>query len=124
MKVLSDTMRPSLPGPETRFTWIVWIDEIVTGVTPSRIKVIRVPFQPGARTAWHAHPLGQTLHLMSGLGRVQKKGEAPREIRPAIGYSSHQERCTGTALHPGTQWCTLRCTKETRRVSMQSGEKT
>lgn len=82
MKVLSDAMRTSLRGPETWFTGTVWIDEIASGAAPSRMKAIRVSFEPGARTAWHSHPLGQTLHVLSGVGRVQKMGEAPREIRP------------------------------------------
>ena len=46
------------------------------------MKAIRVTFLPGTRTAWHTHPVGQTLHVLSGIGRVQLKGEAPYEIRP------------------------------------------
>ncbi len=82
MRILSDTATPSLRGPETWFTGTAWIDEIVNGVAPSRMKAIRVSFEPGTRTAWHSHPLGQTLHVLSGVGRIQKMGEAPREIRP------------------------------------------
>ena len=82
MKILSDTMRLSLKGPEEWFTGTVWIDEIVNGAAPSRLKAVRVTFQPGTRTAWHSHPLGQTLHVLSGVGRVQRKGQPVREIRP------------------------------------------
>lgn len=82
MKILSDTMRPSLHGPEKWFTGAVWIDEIVTGIAPSRMKAIRVTFPPGTRTAWHTHPVGQTLHVLTGIGRVQRKGEPSHEIRP------------------------------------------
>ncbi|HEX8712660.1 MAG TPA: cupin domain-containing protein [Terracidiphilus sp.] len=82
MKIVSESMRPSLRGPETWFTGTTWIDEIVTGAAPSRMKAIRVTFPPGTRTAWHTHPIGQTLHVLSGLGRIQRKGEPPREICP------------------------------------------
>ncbi len=49
---------------------------------PARIVSTRVSFEPGARTAWHSHPLGQTLYVISGVGRVQTKGGPIREIRP------------------------------------------
>jgi quercetin dioxygenase-like cupin family protein len=82
MKILSASLKSSLRGPETWFTGTVWIDEIAAGVAPSRMKALLVSFQPGTRTAWHTHPVGQTLHVLSGVGRVQRKGEPVREIRP------------------------------------------
>ena len=82
MKILSDEMRGCRKGPEEWFTGTVWIDEIVTGTAPSRLVAARVFFEPGARTAWHTHPVGQTLHVLTGVGRVQLKGEPVREIRP------------------------------------------
>lgn len=82
MKILSESSKPSIRGPETWFTGTVWIDEIVSGVAPSRVKALLVSFQPGTRTAWHTHPVGQTLHVLSGVGRVQRKGESVHEIRP------------------------------------------
>ena len=82
MKILTNEMRACRKGPEAWFTGAVWLDEIVTGSAPSRLKAIRVSFEPRARTAWHTHPVGQTLHVLSGLGRVQVKGQPPREIRP------------------------------------------
>ena len=81
MKIVSDTNRASVRGPEAWFTGVVWIDEIVNGESPSRLKAIRVTFEPGARTAWHFHPVGQTLHVLSGVGRVQQEGHDPQEIR-------------------------------------------
>ena len=50
--------------------------------SPARLNCSRVSFEPGARTAWHTHPLGQTLYVISGVGRVQAKGGPIREIRP------------------------------------------
>src|SRR5580698_6983087 len=82
MKIFASNERGSSRGPEVWFTGTVWIDEIVTGGAPSRLKANRISFEPGARTAWHTHPLGQALHVVSGLGRVQLKGEPVREIRP------------------------------------------
>ena len=64
------------------FTGTVWQDPIVEAPEPARIRAVRVTFEPGARTAWHTHPLGQTLHVISGLGRVQAKGGPIQEIRP------------------------------------------
>jgi len=82
MKILTNQMRGCRKGPEAWFTGVVWIDEIVTGATPSRMKANRVSFEPGALTAWHTHPVGQALHVMAGLGWVQRKGEPAQQIRP------------------------------------------
>ncbi len=82
MKILASGERNSGKGPAAWFTGTVWIDEVVTGAAPSRLKANRVSFEPGARTAWHTHPMGQALHVVAGLGRVQLKGEPVREIRP------------------------------------------
>jgi quercetin dioxygenase-like cupin family protein len=63
------------------FTGRVWQDPIIEAPAPARIRVARVTFEPGARTAWHTHPLGQTLHVVAGLGRAQSWGGPIREIR-------------------------------------------
>ena len=60
---------------------MVWQDPIIEAPAPARIRAGRVSFEPGARTAWHTHPLGQTLHVISGVGRVQAKGGPIREIK-------------------------------------------
>jgi len=59
----------------------VWQDPIIEAPAPARIRSGRVSFEPGARTAWHTHPLGQTLHVLAGVGRVQLWGGPVREIR-------------------------------------------
>lgn len=64
------------------FTGTVMIDPIVTAPEPARVRALRVSFSPGARTNWHTHPLGQTLYVTSGVGRIQKQGEAVQEILP------------------------------------------
>ena len=74
--------RPSRRAPKESFTGTVWQDPIVEAPAPARLRAGRVSFEPGARTAWHGHPLGQTLIVTSGVGRVQTKGGPVREIRP------------------------------------------
>ena len=82
MKILSSKGHASRRGPSDWFTGNVWIDEIAVGVEPSRLGIFRVSFEPGARTAWHTHPLGQTLHVLTGSGLVQLEGQPVQEIHP------------------------------------------
>ena len=74
--------RPSRRGPADSFTGTVWQDPIIEAPAPARIRSGMVRFEPGARTHWHTHPLGQTLSVISGFGRVQVWGDKAREIRP------------------------------------------
>jgi quercetin dioxygenase-like cupin family protein len=82
MKILGNGERGCRKGPEAWFTGDVWMDAIVDGHAPSRLQALYVTFAPGARTAWHTHPVGQTLQVVSGLGWVQMEGQAARAIRP------------------------------------------
>lgn len=82
MKILTNQMRSCRKGPEAWFTGTVWIDEVITGVAPSKVKANYVSFEPGARTAWHTHPVGQALHVEAGIGLVQLKGQPVQQIRP------------------------------------------
>ena len=74
--------RPTRRAPKEYFTGTVLQDPIIAAEAPARIVSTRVAFEPGARTAWHSHPLGQTLYVISGIGRVQNAGGPVREIRP------------------------------------------
>ena len=74
--------RPTRRAPKEYFTGTVLQDPIIATAAPARLVSTRVAFEPGARTAWHTHPLGQTLYVISGVGRVQAKGGPVREIRP------------------------------------------
>ena len=74
--------RPTRRAPKENFTGSVLQDPINMAPAPARLNASRVSFEPGARTAWHTHPLGQTLYVISGIGRVQAKGGPIREIRP------------------------------------------
>lgn len=81
MDIHRNGSRPTRRGPADYFTGTVWLDPIVNAPAPARVAAARVSFEPGARTAWHTHPLGQTLYVVSGVGRVQKEGEPVHEIR-------------------------------------------
>jgi quercetin dioxygenase-like cupin family protein len=82
MEIKSSGSQPSVKGPEDWFTGTVRIDPLFDRTDPARVSGASVTFEPGARTAWHTHPLGQTLIVTAGLGWVQKEGEAVQEIRP------------------------------------------
>ena len=73
---------PSRRTPAEWFTGTVWQDVIIEAPEPARIRAVWVRFEPSARTAWHTHPLGQTLHIVAGVGRVQTWGGPIREVRP------------------------------------------
>ena len=72
---------PTRLGNPEWFTGTVWQEAVVEAAAPARVRAARVTFAPGARTAWHTHPLGQTLVVLSGLGRAQTEGGPVREIR-------------------------------------------
>jgi 4-carboxymuconolactone decarboxylase len=72
----------SRQGPTENFTGSVRVDQQFQAAAPGRVLGARVTFGPGARTAWHSHPLGQTLIVTSGVGRVQRWGDPVDEIRP------------------------------------------
>ncbi len=74
--------QPSVPGPADYFTGTVRVDAPFAGSAPARVAGATVTFEPGARTAWHTHPLGQTLIVTAGLGRVQREGGPIEAIRP------------------------------------------
>jgi quercetin dioxygenase-like cupin family protein len=74
--------QPSSVGAEQHFTGSVRVDSRFQAAAPARAGGGIVTFEPGARTAWHAHPLGQTLIVTAGVGRVQKWGDPVQEIRP------------------------------------------
>jgi quercetin dioxygenase-like cupin family protein len=70
------------PGPSEWFSGSVWIDQIASAPAPSHLHVASIHFTPGARTAWHAHPLGQVLHILEGVGRAQQRGGPLQELHP------------------------------------------
>jgi quercetin dioxygenase-like cupin family protein len=73
--------QPSEKGTAERFVGDVWIDRLAGGERYSRMRVSVVRFAPGSRNAWHAHAVGQTLHVTEGIGRVQSRGGEVVEVR-------------------------------------------
>jgi len=81
MKILREDARSTRRGPAEWFSGTVWLDPVVAAEAPATVKVTRVTFEPGARTAWHTHPRGQALHILSGLCAVQLRGEAVQLVQ-------------------------------------------
>jgi quercetin dioxygenase-like cupin family protein len=94
--------QPTAKGPPEWFTGDVFIDPIVRGEGPSRVRVSAVRFTPSARTAWHAHAVGQTLYVTEGKGLVQARGGAVEEVRAGDIVSTPPTSGTGTAPLPTT----------------------
>ena len=82
MDITRSGSQASTAGPQAWFTGTVRIDPLFTRSDPARVAGASVTFEPGARTAWHTHPLGQTLIVTFGLGWVQREGGPVEEIRP------------------------------------------
>src|SRR5580704_19385044 len=82
MEIKRAGTQPSGKGPVDWFTGTVRIDPLLAAPEPARVQGASVTFEPGARTAWHTHPLGQTLIVTAGCGRAQRWGGPVEEIRP------------------------------------------
>ena len=82
MQIQRTGSQPSGKGPAEYFTGSVRIDPLWSAPEPARAAAVSVTFEPGARTAWHTHPLGQTIIIVSGSGRAQRFGGPVEEINP------------------------------------------
>src|SRR5690348_11697479 len=82
MDIKRSGSRAPAKGPAEYFTGAVRVDPLFEAAEPARVRGAHVTFEPGARTAWHTHPLGQTLIVTSGLGWTQREGGPIEEIRP------------------------------------------
>ena len=82
MDIKTSGSQPSAKGPAEYFTGTVRIDPLFEAHAPARTSGASVTFEPGARTAWHTHPLGQTLIVTAGCGLVQRWGGSIEQIRP------------------------------------------
>ena len=81
MQIISAGSRPTLNASPDYFTGSVWQDPIIKASDPARVHALKVSFQPGARTAWHTHPLGQTLYVVSGIGLIGLRNKTPELIK-------------------------------------------
>ena len=82
MQITRSGSRPSAKGPAEYFTGAVRVDPLFQAGDPARVSGGHITFEPGARSAWHTHPLGQTLIITSGLGWVQREGGPIEDVRP------------------------------------------
>src|SRR3954464_10876451 len=82
MEIKRSGSQPSTKGPSDWFTGTVRVDPLFEAPDPARVAGAAVTFEPGARTAWHTHPLGQTLIVTAGCGWTQRWGAERQEIRP------------------------------------------
>ncbi len=80
MRITRRRPETKVPSPDW-FTGPVWVDDIATPPEPARVRVVSVHFAPGARTAWHTHPLGQVIHVTEGEGLVGRRGAPPEVVR-------------------------------------------
>src|SRR5690348_2377087 len=87
------------PGPSEWFTGAVFIDAVAAPSATSRLSASSVHFTPGARTAWHTHPNGQTIYVTEGIGRAQRRGGPVEEIRPGdrVFFEPGEEHWHGAA---------------------------
>lgn len=103
MEIKHPGSQPSTKGPAEYFTGTVRIDPLFAAPDPARVAGAHVTFEPGARTAWHTHPLGQTLIVTSGCGRAQRWGGPIEEIRPGdvIWFAPGEKHWHGAAATTG-----------------------
>jgi quercetin dioxygenase-like cupin family protein len=99
MEIKRNGSQPSGKGPADWFTGTVRIDPLFQAPAPARVAGASVTFEPGARTAWHTHPLGQTLIVTAGNGRVQREGGPIEEIRPGdvVWFSPREKHWHGAS---------------------------
>lgn len=105
MDIFKAGSRPTKRAPADYFVGEVLQDAINEAPEPARVRQVRVTFMPGARTNWHTHPYGQTLYVLSGVGRVQVFGGPVREIRPgdSVWFPPGEKHWHGAA--PDTMMC-------------------
>ena len=99
MEIKRNGSQPSSKGPADWFTGTVRVDPLFNAKAPARASGASVTFEPGARTAWHTHPLGQTLIVTAGCGRAQREGGPMEEIRPGdvVSFAPMEKHWHGAA---------------------------
>jgi quercetin dioxygenase-like cupin family protein len=99
MEIKKAGSQPASKGPADWFTGNVRIEPLFEAPAPARVRGASVMFEPGARTAWHTHPLGQTLIVTAGIGWAQREGGSIEEIRPGdvVGFAPNEKHWHGAA---------------------------
>ena len=98
MQITRDSIETAT-GPSDWFSGTVYIDSVATPAGAARIQAVSVHVTPGARTAWHTHPFGQTIHVTEGVGRCQRRGGPIEVIRPgdSVFFEPGEEHWHGAA---------------------------
>ena len=106
MKITRPGQTPSTSGPADWFTGTVRVDPLFSANEPARAGGALVTFEPGARTAWHTHPLGQTLIVTAGMGLVQREGGPIEEIRPGdvVWFPANEKHWHGAGPTTARTW--------------------
>ena len=121
MEIQRNGTQPSGKGPAEWFTGTVCIDPLFKAPDPARVSGASVTFEPGARTAWHTHPLGQTLIVTAGSGLAQREGGPVEQIRPGdvVWFPPGEKHWHGAA--PTTAMTTGWNTSATRSTALDPG---
>jgi quercetin dioxygenase-like cupin family protein len=108
-------------GPADWFTGDVYIDALAAPAGSSTFAAANVHFTPGAHTAWHTHPHGQTIFVTEGVGLCQREGGPVEVIRPGDRLFVEPGENHGTAPPPTASWSTSRCSRTTRAAARSHG---
>ena len=111
MKITPSGSVPTKRAPASYFTGTVWQDPGIETPAPARLYATRVTFEPGARTAWHTHPLGQTLHVLSGEGFIQWRDGPAHVIREGDSVWIGPDEIHAHGASPGTSMCHIAITE-------------
>jgi quercetin dioxygenase-like cupin family protein len=119
MEIFRAGTRPSAAGPAQWFTGKVRVDPLFNPAAPDRVQGAHVTFDPGARTAWHTHPLGQTLIVTFGRGRVQRDGGPIEEIRQGdvVWFAPEERHWHGAAPDAGMSHIAIQEVKDGKVVT-------
>ena len=119
MEILRAGSRPSGKGPKDWFTGTVRIDPLFNPFDAARVQGAQVTFEPGARTAWHTHPLGQTLIVVFGLGLVQRQGGPVEQISPGdvVWFAPEERHWHGAAPDAGMSHIAIQEVKDGKVVT-------
>jgi quercetin dioxygenase-like cupin family protein len=125
MTVVRAAARATRRGAAANFTGEVFQDEVLVGQPPSRMRATVVSFTPGARTGWHAHPVGQTLYCLSGVGRICiGKGSRPQAIYPGDTVMIPPNTMHWHGAAPDRLFAIWRCRKTASKAKARIGPST
>lgn len=121
MKITRNGSTASTKGPSDWFTGVVRVDQSFATEAPARLRGALVTFEPGSRTAWHTHPLGQLLIVTAGLGRAQSEGGPVQELRPGdlVWFAAEERHWHGAAPNTAMTHLALQEAKDDNAVTWQ-----